>query len=67
MRYTFSLPYTARVQPQAIAYPVAFFKDGPKRRIRMETYNATNVMIYKNVRLLLLLHEMRDPLSAYHQ
>ncbi|KAL6782370.1 hypothetical protein ACKKBG_A06525 [Auxenochlorella protothecoides x Auxenochlorella symbiontica] len=45
VEYTFSLPYTAKIQPHGIRYPVVFHRDGKAQRVRMETYNGTNVII----------------------
>lgn len=47
--YTFSLPFTATIQPDAISYPVDFWRDaaaGAKAaRVRMATLNGTNLMV----------------------
>jgi hypothetical protein len=49
VNYTFTLPYTARIQQPALSYPVAFYRDGEARRVRMDTYDSTQVMIAKKV------------------
>ncbi|EFN54048.1 hypothetical protein CHLNCDRAFT_136123 [Chlorella variabilis] len=41
VNYTFTLPYTARVQQPAISYPVAFWRDAKAGRVRMDTYGST--------------------------
>ncbi|KAL4448265.1 hypothetical protein ABPG75_005484 [Micractinium tetrahymenae] len=47
VRYTFSLPYTAKLQPDGIRYPVAFYRDERAEAVRMDTYNSTTIMIAK--------------------
>jgi hypothetical protein len=48
--YNYTLPYTARIQPDAISYPVKFYRDAEAGRVRMDTFDGTNVMIAKKVR-----------------
>lgn len=50
VNYTFTLPYTARVQQPAISYPVAFWRDAKAGRVRMDTYGSTQVLIAKQAR-----------------
>ncbi|KAL4421808.1 hypothetical protein ABPG77_001597 [Micractinium sp. CCAP 211/92] len=47
VRYTFSLPYTAKLQPDGIRCPVVFYRDEAAEAVRMDTYNSTTVMIAK--------------------
>lgn len=49
VRYTFSLPYTAKLQPDGIRYPVVFYRDEAAEAVRMDTYNSTTIMIAKKV------------------
>lgn len=49
VRYTFSLPYTAKLQPDGISYPVVFYRDEAAAAVRMDTYNSTTIMIAKQV------------------
>lgn len=49
VRYTFSLPYTAKLQPDGIRYPVAFYRAEAAEAVRMDTYNSTTIMIAKKV------------------
>lgn len=45
--YNFTLPYTAKIQPHAISYPVTFWRDHHHRRFRIDTYNGVNSIINK--------------------
>ncbi|GAB4814889.1 hypothetical protein N2152v2_001935 [Parachlorella kessleri] len=45
--YVYSLPYTAKVQPHGIRYPVTFWRDHQHGRFRMDTFNGTNSIIEK--------------------
>jgi len=48
VKYIFSMPYTAQVQPNMIKYEVTLHRDASRsgaKRVRMETLNGTNIMI----------------------
>jgi Papain family cysteine protease/Cathepsin propeptide inhibitor domain (I29) len=48
LTYEFTLPYTSKIQPDAIKYTVTLHRDASipdRRQVRLETLNGTNTMI----------------------